>query len=1424
MNSRKSVFAIRSIQTKIVLWAGLPLLGVTLALISVSAYTLRSQTILAAERAIQAQAQIQADLIEADIGTALDGARAMANALAAIKDPDQPISLTRDQVNGMLRSLLEQNPDFLGTYTLWEPDAFDGQDAQYANTPTHDETGRFIPYWVRGDDGSIHVDPLVEYETPGIGDWYLRPRATKNEVVIPPFFYPIQGKDVLLTSLVVPIVKNDTFYGIAGVDLPIGFVQQIVDQVDLYEGQAQATLITNEGVLAGVGGRPELANQPADAIYANYPDLRSRLDAGEPFSAVSPDGQMLQVFAPVDFGSTGIHWNVGVNIPYAVITRQANAVVARQLTVGLSLTFFGLVLLWFLARRIARPVQSLTTTAQAITAGDLNATATVRSADELGILANAFNQMTARLRDLITGLEQRVAQRTQALATSSDVSRRLSTILNVQELVVAVVEDVQKAFDYYHVHIYLLDDTGQRLLMAGGTGEPGRVMLARRHEIAVGRGLVGRAAATRQPVLVPDVSAEPGWLPNPLLPETRAEAAVPILLGQQLLGILDVQDDVIGGLSVQDVEMLQAISNQVAIAMQNANQVAATQNALVAAREAQASARLLSEFAPEAIVVVDADTGLYTEPNENAVRLFGISREQLLTAGPAQVSPEYQPDGVLSAEKAAALLQEALDGKTPVFEWTHRNAEGHLIPCEMRLVRLPAAGRRLIRASITDITERVQAQQAIARQAQQLALVSQIATRTAAETDPQRLLSTAAEQLKTGFELYHAQVYQLNPAGNTLMLVAGAGEAGKQMLARSWQIPLDRVHSLVARSAREAHGLLVNDVRSEPDFQSNPFLPATAAEMAVPLLASGRLLGVLDLQSDHPGAFTAADLAIHSTLAAQLAIALQNANQFEATRQSERLVRTIIDTTPDWIYIKDKDHRYLLVNQAFAEAFGVPAQTMLGKDDLQLGLPEFVVKGDPARGWQGFWAEDRRVLDSGMPQLVTNQRIPLGAAARIFDVYKVPLLDSQGASLGIVTFARDVTERQRLQQETQDRLAEIDSLYRSISRQSWADFQRSGVRQMAFSYDRSQVGAPVAPAGDRWSDEISQAVTRKSPVLGGNGQPVLAAPLMLRGDPLGALAVELDPSRPLTPEENELLAEMAEQVALAIESVRLFEQTQIALGETETLYNIIAEMNQARGYQDILTALASRTLLGRADSLLLMAVFNRPKAEGQSPVEAPEWIIPVAWTSVEPLQIAARYPLNAFEPTPDTLYTTRPVVMSDLAREARLDRITRTLFQDVFRARSSLILPLLLGGQSIGFVQGYFSQPTTFSDDDIQRLVAVAGQAAIAVQSRLLLEQAQARARQEQRIRQVSAQVSSAADVDTILRRAVEQVGRALGASAYIYLGSPQPAPESPASTVSEASTVSAASADPSTAGDPASPTTAGDPNPPSDPLAGAPE
>jgi putative methionine-R-sulfoxide reductase with GAF domain len=275
-----------------------------------------------------------------------------------------------------------------------------------------------------------------------------------------------------------------------------------------------------------------------------------------------------------------LHQNAEEALAPVQAQRRGSLVVSVIIVALASMVAFGL------AQVLVAPISRLTSVAEKVGSGDLSVRAETESNDEIGRLAFTFNTMTDQLQSTLQGLELRVAERTKALATSTEVSRRLSTILDEQDLVREVVDQVQQAFDYYHAHIYLYDENKEELIMAGGTGEAGQIMLSRGHKIPKGKGLVGRAADTNLIVLVSDTVSDPAWLPNELLPNTKSEVAVPISIADNVLGVLDVQDDEVNSLKPQDADLLQAIANQVAVALQNARayreaQIRASQETLI---------------------------------------------------------------------------------------------------------------------------------------------------------------------------------------------------------------------------------------------------------------------------------------------------------------------------------------------------------------------------------------------------------------------------------------------------------------------------------------------------------------------------------------------------------------------------------------------------------------------------------------------------------------------------------------------------------------------------------------------------------------------------------------------------------------------------------------------------------------------------
>jgi GAF domain-containing protein/HAMP domain-containing protein len=584
--ARKTIAA--SLRLQIMVWTGTIIFMVSIITIAFSSFTTREAAIEVAQEEAGYIARAEAEKVKIQIAPAFETARVLASTLRATKDADNPIALTREQVNAILKKMTEDNASFLGTWTIWEPNAFDGLDSNFANTPLHDETGRFIPYWVRTGENTVEGLAIVDYETEGLNPYYSIPRETQQVALIPPYLYPVNGVDVLMTTISVPIVENGKFYGAVGVDYQVAFVQDIVDNINLFNGTANAVLLTNEGSLVAVRNQPELVLQPATSVFEDFEAIQGQIASGESFVSVSPDGQFLRVFAPVDLVSEA-DWSFALIIPFSEITATATDLAIREGAIGTALLLLALLILWYLSAQIVRPILQLTGVANAISQGNLNATANVRSENETGILANTFNAMTSRLHETLSTLEERVAARTRNLELAAEVGRTVSQVRALDVMLTDAAELIRQQFDLYYVQVYLVNPGQTHLNLQAGTGHVGEQLLARNHHLALDANSInGRAAIEKRSVVISDTLKSVTFKPNPLLPDTRSEIAVPLLIGDRVVGVLDMQS-VQGEVLNKDVlPAFEALAGQLAIAIQNATFLAETQQARA---EVEAQAR-----------------------------------------------------------------------------------------------------------------------------------------------------------------------------------------------------------------------------------------------------------------------------------------------------------------------------------------------------------------------------------------------------------------------------------------------------------------------------------------------------------------------------------------------------------------------------------------------------------------------------------------------------------------------------------------------------------------------------------------------------------------------------------------------------------------------------------------------------------------
>lgn len=255
----------------------------------------------------------------------------------------------------------------------------------------------------------------------------------------------------------------------------------------------------------------------------------------------------------------------------------------------------------FIARRLAVPLTKLTETATQISEGNIELDATARGPNETVRLANAFNSMTTQLRGFISSLEERVAERTAEVEAANEkiarraeqfeaiaqVTRTISSIHDREVLLPRITRMISQHFGFYHVGIFLLDEDNKYAVLRAANSEGGKRMLARKHRLEIGQtGIVGHVTSTGNPRIALDTGADAVFFNNPDLPDTRSEIALPLKIGSQIIGALDVQSTEPNAFSQEDISIISTLADQVSIAIQNAHLYEEAREALAQAESA----------------------------------------------------------------------------------------------------------------------------------------------------------------------------------------------------------------------------------------------------------------------------------------------------------------------------------------------------------------------------------------------------------------------------------------------------------------------------------------------------------------------------------------------------------------------------------------------------------------------------------------------------------------------------------------------------------------------------------------------------------------------------------------------------------------------------------------------------------------------
>jgi len=422
----------------------------------------------------------------------------------------------------------------------------------------------------------------------------------------------------LVVTVVSPVYFGDDFKGVVAADIQLSNITEEV--LDVKVGQTgYAFIIDNGGRIISM---PTAGYEmfeidpkalPADEffkqdVFGHGPEglqaiTRRMAGGGNGINTIQVNGVDTYIsYSPIPANGYSIALVVPVSemqgaIAVARNETQAQVQSAVQIAVlVLFILLFGAVIISLaVGQVIAAPVLRLTEVASQITQGNLTVQATSTTKDEIGTLASAFNTMTSRLLGTLDGLENTITERTGELVSANErnerrakqfeaiaqVTRTISSTRDLDTILEQIPEVIHRDFGFYHIGIFLLDTAREYAVLSASNSEGGRRMLVNGHRLKIGEtGIVGFVTSTGRPRVALDTGADAIFFNNPDLPETRSEIALPLRIGEEIIGALDVQSTEPNAFDQEDVRILGTLADQVSIAIQNARQYERTRTAL----------------------------------------------------------------------------------------------------------------------------------------------------------------------------------------------------------------------------------------------------------------------------------------------------------------------------------------------------------------------------------------------------------------------------------------------------------------------------------------------------------------------------------------------------------------------------------------------------------------------------------------------------------------------------------------------------------------------------------------------------------------------------------------------------------------------------------------------------------------------------
>ena len=683
----------------------------------------------------------------------------------------------------------------------------------------------------------------------------------------------------------------------------------------------------------------------------------------------------------------------------------------------------------------------------------------------------------------------------------------------------------------------------------------------------------------------------------------------------------------------------------------------------------------------------------------------------------------------------------------------------------------------------------------VRERAAQLNVSAEVSRAVTSILDQNVLIQQVVGLIADRFDFYYAAIFLVDEANEFAVLHAATDTAGQSLKKRGYKLQISG-HSMVGAAIRTRKPRVALDVDKEAMRFANPLLTETRSEIALPLVVGDRVVGALDVQSTLHDAFDQDTVIVLQGLTDQIAIALNNAQQFQNAQAEARQATALFEASqaasgvgedlsstlhrlfevvaPRADFETLSAARYSATDQAYTvlatyhtdeaqsiedtgqivrleENFDTPVTLAIQTQELVIAN---AAQTDPR--FEALTAQQRSVLGKliSVPVLLGTRLLGVVTLARSQHKPDIGPRDIQIAK----AIANQVTlsiENHRLLEEAQAAAANLDQMMRLYTHQGWAQFTQAQPTA-SLQHEYSQPNAPLLPP-DVLAQIEQSALSRQAGPITFDGQMAVGIPIALRGEMLGTLGLQLEADRPWTEDELATVQAVADQVAQSLEAARLLEESETSLEETTALYRASRGIAAAQTPHEILRAIAESIIAPEVDRLVLVLI------DPDSPPDNPLVEVTAAWDrgQAESPVAGTRWDATGIPLIRRPLV--EPLVVPDVANSPRLDPVSRRVFLNVIGAKAVVVVPLMVGGRSLGWLLiESLSGPYVFAEQEIRRYRTLAGQATVALENRRLFEDIQARVGELTVLTRIGRRLASTLELNEVLALIVDE---AIGAT-----------------------------------------------------------